>query len=111
MPTTAPRPTPRPSGTPRSSGAPRPSEGPGEMTPYERYVAFFPDGMKGDLIEGNAIIDMSTSVLHEDLFRFLLTVLGVYADEKGLGKVLGSRTTMRVDDENGYEPDVLFIRR
>ena len=80
------------------------------MTPYERYVAFFPDGMKGDLIDGNAVIDMSTSVLHEDLFRFLLTVVGVYADEKALGKVLGSRTTMRVDDENGYEPDVLFIR-
>ena len=80
------------------------------MTPYERYVAFFPDGMKGDLIDGHAIIDMSTSVLHERLFRFLLTVLHVYTEEKGLGEVFGSRTTMRVDDENGYEPDVLFIR-
>ena len=80
------------------------------MTPYERYVALFPDGMKGDLIDGHAIIDMSTSVLHERLFRFLLTVLHVYTEEKGLGEVFGSRTTMRVDDENGYEPDVLFIR-
>ena len=80
------------------------------MTPYERYVAFFPDGMKGDLIDGHAVIDMSTSVLHERLFRFLLTVLHVYTEEKGLGEVFGSRTTMRVDDENGYEPDVLFIR-
>ena len=80
------------------------------MTPYERYVAFFPDGMKGDLIDGHAIIDMSTSVLHERLFKFLLILLEGYAESEGLGEVFGSRTTMRVDDENGYEPDVLFIR-
>ena len=98
------RPAPRP-----APDAPAPAVGP-EMTPYERYVAFFPEGMKGDLIDGHAIIDMSTSVLHERLFRFLLFVLHGYTEEKGLGEVFGSRTTMRVDDENGYEPDVLFIR-
>ena len=80
------------------------------MTPYDRYVAFFPDGMKGDLIDGHAIIDMSTSVLHERLFGFLFILLSGYAEERGLGEVFGSRTTMKVDDENGYEPDVLFIR-
>ena len=95
---------------PHPAPAPRPADAPREMTPYERYVAFFPDGMKGDLIDGHAVIDTSTSVLHERLFRFLLTVLHVYTEEKGLGEVFGSRTTMRVDDENGYEPDVLFIR-
>ena len=81
-----------------------------EMTPYERYVALFPDGLKGDLIDGHAIIDRSTSVLHERLFGLLFFVLKGYTQEKGLGEVFGSRTTMRVDDENGYEPDVLFIR-
>ena len=95
---------------PHPAPAPRPADAPGEMTPYERYVAFFPDGMKGDLIDGHAVIDMSTSVLHERLFRFLLFVLHGYTEEKVLGEVFGSRTTMRVDDENGYEPDVLFIR-
>ncbi len=94
----------------RSVSTPRPADAAREMTPYERYVAFFPDGMKGDLIDGHAIIDMSTSVLHERLFRFLLFVLHGYTEEKGLGEAFGSRTTMRVDDKNGYEPDVLFIR-
>ena len=98
MPTTAPRP------------APPPADAPAETTPYERYLAVFPEGLKGDLIDGNAVIDMSTSVLHERLFRFLFFVLHGYTEEKGLGEVFGSRTTMRVDDENGYEPDVLFIR-
>ena len=100
MPTAAPRPAP----TPRSPDVS------GEMTPYERYVAFFPDGMKGDLIDGNAIIDMSITILHERLFKLLLILLEGYAEAKGLGEVFGSKTTMRLDDENGYEPDVLFIR-
>ncbi|MDT0630693.1 Uma2 family endonuclease [Rubrivirga litoralis] len=95
---------------PRPAPAPPSADAPAEMTPYERYVALFPDGMKGDLIDGNAVIDMSTSVLHERLFKFLLILLEGYAEARGLGEVFGSRTTMRVDDENGYEPDVLFIR-
>lgn len=98
-PTTSPTPTAVSSG----DGAP-------PMTAYERYVALFPEGMKGDLIDGHAIIDISTSVLHERLFKFLLILLEGYVEANGLGEAFGSRTTMRVDDENGYEPDVLFIR-
>ena len=80
-------------------------------TPYERYVALFPEGMKGDLICGEAIIDMSITVVHEQIVGFLIQLLGLYVQERALGIVLGSRTTMKVDDENGYEPDVLFVRQ
>ena len=82
-----------------------------EQTPYERYLATFPEGMKGDLIGGVAVIDMSTSWLHENLQAFLLTILRAYVRERHLGVVGGSRSTMRVDDENGYEPDVFFVRQ
>ena len=81
-----------------------------EWTPYERYVALFPEGQKGDLISGEAIIDMSITVVHEQIVGFLIQLLGLYVQERTLGIVLGSRTTMKVDDENGYEPDVLFVR-
>ena len=80
-------------------------------TPYERFLATLPDGAKGDLIDGTLHIDMSTSSLHEDLNVLLAAVMRIYADHRGLGKILGSRTTMKVDDENGYQPDVLFIRQ
>ncbi|MEM1044076.1 MAG: Uma2 family endonuclease [Bacteroidota bacterium] len=81
------------------------------MTPYERYVRTFPEGVKGDLIGGEAIIDMSITKIHEQIQAFLLSVLRLYVREKGLGEVLGSKTTMRVDDENGYEPDVFFLSK
>ena len=99
-----------PTAAPHPARSPRSPDVSDEMTPYERYVAVFPDGMKGDLIDGNAVIDMSITILHERLFKLLLILLEGYSEAKGLGEVFGSKTTMRVDDENGYEPDVLFIR-
>ena len=81
-----------------------------DETPYECYLRTLPDGLKGDLIHGEAVIEMSASVAHELIFGFLYTLLRLYAEERGLGVVLGSRTLMKVDDENGYEPDLLFVR-
>ena len=86
-------------------------EGAAPLTPYERYYYTFPEGMKGDLIDGQAIIDRSITKVHERVQAFLLSVLRIYVRTKGLGEVLGSKTTMRVDDENGYEPDVFFLRQ
>ena len=82
----------------------------GDETPYDRYLRTMPDGAKGDLVCGEAVIEMSTSVTHELIFGFLYTLLKLYVEERGLGVVLGSRTLMKVDDENDYEPDVLFVR-
>ena len=81
------------------------------VTPYERYVATFPDGLKADLIDGSAILDMSATILHERVNVFLVKLLGMYVEANALGEIFGSRTTVKVDDENGYEPDVLFIRQ
>ena len=103
--TRLPRPAPAPPAAPREASREAAVE-----TPYERYLRTFPEGMKGDLIHGEAVIDMSTTVLHERLFSFLFRLMADYAEARGLGEVLGSRTLVKVDDENGYEPDVLFIR-
>lgn len=81
-----------------------------EETPYACYIRTLPDGLKADLIRGEAIIEMSASVAHELIFGFLHALLKLYVEERGLGVVLGSRTLMKVDDDNGYEPDLLFVR-
>ncbi len=97
--------------TPPATRTTEPSgDGAPALTPYERYYHTFPEGMKGDLIEGEAIIDMSITKVHERIQAFLLSVLRLYVRSKGLGEVLGSKTTMRVDDETGFEPDVFFLR-
>ena len=114
MPTTA-RPTPRTArAAPRADARLAPhADAPvaeSEETPYACYLRTLPDGLKGDLIHGEAVIEMSASVAHELVFMFLARLVGGYVEERGLGVVLGSRTLMKVDDENGYEPDLLFVR-
>ncbi len=46
---------------------------------------------------------------HEDLFRFLLTLLSGFLDERGGGVVRGSRYPMRLDAKWSPEPDLLVV--
>ena len=46
---------------------------------------------------------------HEDIFRFLLTVLSAFLDERGGGVVRGSRYPMRLDERWSPEPDLLVV--
>ena len=47
---------------------------------------------------------------HEDLFRFLLTVMSAFLDERGGGVVRGSRYPMRLDERWSPEPEILVVR-
>lgn len=47
---------------------------------------------------------------HEDLFRFLLTLLSTYLDARRGGVVRGSRYPMRLDERWSPEPDLLVVR-
>ncbi|MEM1044077.1 MAG: Uma2 family endonuclease [Bacteroidota bacterium] len=93
--------TARPRSVPRSAPT---------LTPYEEYRTRFSNGEKGNLIHGRAILEMSSNYGHEQLFRLLYFVLTGYASAKDLGEVLGSRTLVKIDEQSGFEPDVLFIR-
>ncbi len=46
---------------------------------------------------------------HEDVFRFLLTLLSAFLDERGGGVVRGSRYPMRLDPQWSPEPDLLVV--
>ena len=46
---------------------------------------------------------------HEDLFRFLLTLLSGFLDERGGAVVRGSRYPMRLDAKCSPEPDLLVV--
>ena len=48
---------------------------------------------------------------HEQLNGWLYTLISLFVEQKKLGFVSGSRTTVRIDEFNGRMPDLLFIRR
>ncbi|MEM1096895.1 MAG: Uma2 family endonuclease [Bacteroidota bacterium] len=81
-----------------------------ERVTYEAYLKRAPEGKKTNLINGVLHVDMSASSLHERVQGFLLSLLRMFVSKHKLGQVLGSRTPVRLDEENGAEPDILFVQ-
>lgn len=62
-----------------------------------------------EYLGGRLLMHAPASDAHEDLFRFLMTLVSVYLDATGLGVVRGSRYPMRLDAEWSPEPDLLVV--
>ncbi|MBA2438854.1 MAG: Uma2 family endonuclease [Acidimicrobiia bacterium] len=63
-----------------------------------------------ELLDGKLVMSPASD-RHEDLFRFLMTILSAWLDERGLGVVRGSRYPMRLDPRWSPEPDLLVVTR
>ncbi len=62
-----------------------------------------------EYVDGRLVMSPASD-RHEDLFRFLLILLGAYLDRRGGGLVRGSRYPMRLDERWSPEPDLLVVR-
>jgi len=82
---------------------------PSSLLPLEQFKRLVQDGMKADLINGVMIVATPASYTHERLFGFLMNLVSFYAEEKGLGVVLGSRSLVEAGPRSGYEPDLCFV--
>ncbi len=60
------------------------------------------------LIDGEVVIGMPPILKHQRIVREILILLGLLARQKG-GEVFDSPVEVRLDDENIFEPDVLYI--
>ena len=63
-----------------------------------------------EYLDGRLVMHSPASDRHEDLFRFLLTLLSAYLDVRRAGVVRGSRYPMRLDARWSPEPDLLVVR-
>jgi Uma2 family endonuclease len=64
-----------------------------------------------ELIDGVILEKMATQYAHEDLFRFLFSIMAFYADKYKLGIILGSRTLVQITTYKGRLPDILFVNK
>ena len=64
-----------------------------------------------ELVDGVMEKKMAAGWGHEQLNIWLLTLLDLFVEQKKLGFVSSSRTTVHIDEFNGRMPDLLFIRR
>lgn len=63
-----------------------------------------------ELLDGRLVMSPASN-RHEDLFRFLMIVLGGFLDERGGGVLRGSRFPMRLDERWSPEPDLMVVRQ
>ncbi len=82
-----------------------------ERMTSEEFFRYAPEDRKAELIDGVMIMHSPPLVIHERLFRFLFTLLSTYVDNHDLGEVLGSRTPVKLEVDQTYEPDILFVSK
>jgi Uma2 family endonuclease len=80
------------------------------IKPGVREDEFYALGEDSDweFLDGRLVMSPASD-RHEDLFRFLLTLLSGLLDERGGGAVRGSRYPMRLDEQWSPEPDLLVV--
>ncbi len=78
---------------------------------FEEFVQMFGEDDDVELVDGLVVAHMAASDSHETLEIWLLSLLHIYVEVKGLGIVRGSRTAVRVTAYRGRLPDILFVRK
>jgi Uma2 family endonuclease len=78
---------------------------------FEDFCSLVREGQKADLIDGVIYMASPDNTEANDLFGWLLGLMKFFVAAKDLGKVYGSRVAFRLDDRNGPEPDVAFVRK
>ncbi len=76
----------------------------------EEYDQLTDEDTKAELLDGVLIIHSPASTRHETLFMFLISIMNMYVETKGLGRVLGSRQTIHLAYSRKFEPDILFLK-
>jgi Uma2 family endonuclease len=77
---------------------------------FEDFCFLVNEDRKADLIDGVIYMASPENTDANKLFLWLAGLMDEYAEEKGLGEVFGSRVALRLNDRNGPEPDILFVR-
>lgn len=77
---------------------------------FEDFCALVPDGQKADLIDGVIYMASPDNTEADSLFGWLFAVMFIFAEEKKLGRIFGSRVAFRLDETNSPEPDISFLR-
>lgn len=91
-----------------------------EAVPHRSYVADGPidfeawlnmaQEMDTELVRGVIVEKMAAQYPHEWIFIWLVSILNAFVKHQKLGKVLGSRSAVKIRDNDGRLPDILYIR-
>jgi Uma2 family endonuclease len=76
---------------------------------FDEFVEMFNEDEDVELIDGMVVKRMAAQLEHEDLFGWLMRLIGDYVEATGQGIVLGSRTAVQIHTYRGRLPDLIFV--
>jgi Uma2 family endonuclease len=77
---------------------------------YEEFLDWCDEDTLAEWVDGNIVMASPASYPHQRVADFLLKILGVYVEQRGLGHVISAPFQMKTGpDLSGREPDLLFI--
>ena len=79
---------------------------------YDEFLAWCDEDTWAEWVDGEGVMVSPASDRHQDLVRFLTSVLSVFAEARALGVIRPAPFQMKLGlDLPGREPDVLFVAR
>jgi Uma2 family endonuclease len=77
---------------------------------FEDFCFLIKEDQKADLIDGVIYMSSPESTDANTLFVWLIWLISGFVEERELGEVFGSRVAFRLDEPQGPEPDIAFVR-
>jgi Uma2 family endonuclease len=78
---------------------------------FEDFCFLVKDGQKADLIDGVIYMASPDNTDANELLMWLIGLMGLFVQVNGLGKIYGSSVALRLDNRNGPEPDLAFVKK
>jgi Uma2 family endonuclease len=78
---------------------------------FEEFCDLIREDQKADLIDGVIHRASPENTDANEVFVWLITLIYDFVELYELGKVFGSRVAFRLDELNGPEPDIAFVRK
>lgn len=81
-----------------------------EKYTFEDFCFLIKDGEKGDLINGVIYMSSPDNTNANTLSVWLSVLIDLFVEEHELGQVFISRVAFRLEETQGPEPDIAFVR-
>jgi Uma2 family endonuclease len=76
---------------------------------WDDYWTLANEDLKVEFIKGLLYIQSPASLIHEEIFGYLLTEIRIFLKKHKVGRVLGSRFPITLARGDRAEPDILFL--
>src|SRR5262245_19197841 len=76
---------------------------------FGEFLELVSEDEKADLLHGGIYMASPESLDHNDLVRWLTSVLSEFTEERNLGRVTVNKVAFRLSDDSAPEPDIGFI--